>query len=249
VNRDFDISQKELEAIEQFIFQQMNAEETAAFTKKLSADLALQHKLETVKLLLVGIQEVELEKKLDEFHNGLHLLKKNSIQPSTKTFSLKKWLVAASVVIIVGLGSLLFWNQDTKEEKLFAAYFQPEPGLISEMGTSDNYLFDRAMVDYKVGDYDAALITWESLLATKPENDTLNYFIGSAYLIEEKEEIAIVHFKKVIANENSFFRNDALWYTGLALLKSNKKMEALDFIEKAEHENKAALLKDLKNSE
>jgi len=249
VNRDLDISQKELEAIEQFIFQQMNAEETAAFTKKLSSDLALQHKLKTVKLLLAGIQEAELEKKLDEFHNGLHLLKKNRIQPSAKTFALKKWLVAASVLVIVALGSWLFLNRDTKEEKLFAAYFQPEPGLISAMGTNDNYLFDRAMVDYKVGDYDAALKIWESLLASKPENDTLNYFIGSACLIEEKEEIAIVHFKKVIANENSFFRNDALWYTGLALLKSNRKTEALSFIERAEHENKALLLKELKDYE
>jgi tetratricopeptide (TPR) repeat protein len=249
VNRDLDISQKELEAIEKFIFQQMNAEETAAFTKKLNSDLALQHKLETVKLLLVGIQEAELEKKLEEFHNGMLSTKKNRFQQPTKTFAIKKWLVAASVLVIVGLGMLLFWNRDTKGEKLFAAYFQPEPGLISEMGTSDNYLFNRAMVDYKIGDYDAALLTWESLLASKPENDTLNYFIGSAWLAKEKEETAIAHFKKVIANENSFFKNDALWYTGLALLKSNKKMEALGFIEKAEHENKAALISKLKNTE
>lgn len=249
MNRDLDISQQELETIEQFIFQQMKDEESAAFTKKLHTDLALQHKLETVRLLLVGIQEAELEKKLDEFHNSLHLLKKNQIQRLSQTFALKKWLVAASVLVIVGLGSLLFFNQKTNEKKLFAAYFQPEPGLISAMGASDNYLFDRAMVDYKVGDYNAALKTWESLLTSNPESDTLNYFIGSAWLMKKKEETAIAHFKKVIANENSTFRNDALWYTGLALLKSKRKSEALGFIEKAEHENKASLLRELKNSE
>ncbi len=249
MNRDLDISQEELETIEQFIFQQMSVEENEVFTKKLSADLALQHKLKTVKLLIMGIQEIELEKKLDGFHHGLLSLKKNRIQPPTNTFALKKWLVAASVVIIVGLGSLLFLNQDTKEEKIFAAYFQPEPGLISAMGASENYLFDRAMVDFKVGDYNAALKIWESLLASKPENDTLNYFIASAWLMKEKEEIALTYFKKVIANENSPFRNDALWYTGLALLKSNRTTEALGFIEKAENENKAALLKELKNTE
>ncbi len=152
------------------------------------------------------------------------------------------------MLVIVGLSSLLFLNQKTTEEKLFAAYFQPEPGLISAMGTSDNYLFDRAMVDYKVGDYDAALKTWGSLLASNPESDTLNYFIGSAWLMKEKEETAIAHFKKVIANESSSFRNDALWYTGLALLKSNRKSEALIFIEEAEHEDKLELLRELKNS-
>lgn len=249
MNRDIDISHKELETIEQFISRQMTAEENAAFTKQLSADLALQQKLETVKLLLIGIQEAELEKKLDDFHHDLLRLKKNRIQSYTKTFAVKKWLIAASVIIIVGLGSLLLLNQDTKEEKLFAAYYEREPGLISPMGASDNYLFDRAMVDYKVGDYDAALLSWEKLLTLKPENDTLNYFIASTFLLKEKEEKAIHHFKKVIDNENSRFRNDALWYTGLALLKLNRKTEAIDFIEKAEHENKASLLMELGDSE
>ena len=67
--------------------------------------------------------------------------------------------------------------------------------------------------------------------------------------IDGKEETAIAYFKKVIADENSAFRNDALWYAGLALLKSNRKTEAVVFIEKAEHENKSLLLKELKNSE
>ncbi len=245
MKRDFDISQQELETIERFIFQQMTDEETVDFEKKLSTDFALQHKLETVKLLSIGIQEAVLEKKLDEFHFGLLSIKKNRIHMPSKSFAKKNWLIAASVVLIVAMGSLFFLNNNTKQEKLFAAYFNPEQGLISEMGTSDNYLFDRAMVDYKVGDYGAALKTWENLLESKPENDTLNYFIASAYLIEGKEEFAIAHFKKVIKNENSAFINDAFWYTGLALLKLNKKMEALSFIEKAEHENKAELLKEI----
>lgn len=249
MNRDVNISQQELETFEQFISKQMNVEEKAAFTKKLGSDIALQHKLQTVKLLLVGIKEAALEKKLEEFHNDLTCLKKNRIQTSTKNFTLKRWWIAASVLVIIGLSWLLFLNRDTTEEKLFASYFQPEPGLISPMSVSDNYLFHRAMVDYKVGDYDAALKTWENLLASKPENDTLNYFVGSAYLMKEKEEMAIAHFEKVIAKENSAFKNDALWYTGLALLKLNKKTQALDFIEKTEHENKVALLRELQNME
>ena len=249
VNRDLNISQEELEVIDQFISRQMTAEEEAAFVQKLSTDLALQHKVETVKLLLVGIREAELEKKLEEFHNDSFPAKKNSYQLPVKSFLLRKWLVAASVLVIIGVGLLFILNRDTKEEKLFAAYFQPESGLISPMGASDNYLFDRAMVDYKVGDYDAALKAWEGLLVSKPQNDTLNYFIGSAWLMKEKEEAAIAHFKKVLSNDSSTFRDNALWYTGLALLKMNRKIEAIGFIEQAEHENKASLLSALKDDE
>ena len=66
--------------------------------------------------------------------------------------------------------------------------------------------------------------------------------------MKEKQETAIFYFNNVISNKNSIFRNDALWYAGLALLKSNKKAEALVFIEKADHQNKEALLKELKNN-
>ncbi len=249
MNRDVNISQKEFDTIEQYISRQMAAEERAAFTKKLNTDIALQHKLEMVKLFLVGIQEAALEDKLDEIHSASFPTKKNRIQTLQRSYALKKWLVAASVLVIIGLGLLFVFNSNTKEEKLFASYFQPEPGLISPMGASDNYLFHSAMVDYKVGEYDTALKTWESLLASKPKNDTLNYFVASAYLMKEKEEMAILHFEKVIAIDNSPFKNDALWYIGLALLKLNRETEALGFIEKAEHENKAALLRELKNME
>lgn len=249
MNRYLHISQEELEALEQFVFQKMSADQDKAFLKELSTNLDLRQKLQTVKLLLVGIQETELEKRLDEFHNDLTSPKKIRIQPSIKTLSQKKWWIAASILLIISLGLLFVYNSDTKEEKLFASYFQPEPGLISPMGASDNYLFHRAMVDYKVGEYDAAIKTWESMLSSKPENDTLNYFIGSAYLIKGKEETAIAHFEKVITSDNPTFKNDALWYKGLALLKLNRKREALGFVEKAEHENKAALLRDLKSME
>lgn len=249
MNRDIDISQEELESLEKFIFHQMSEEENEAFMQKLNLNLALQHKLQAINHLVVGIQEAELEKKLDEFHNDLTSIKKNKRHFSFDFILQKKWWVAASVLIIVSLGLLFIFNGDSQGEKLFASYFNPEPGLISAMSTSDNYLFDRAMVDYKVGNYNAALKTWESLLVSNPGNDTLNYFIGSAWLMKEKDENAIQYFEKVIASQNSAFRNDALWYTGLVLLKSNKKTEAASFIERAEHENAAALLKELRNRE
>ncbi len=249
MNRNIDISKVESEAIEQYLQHQMTVEEKEAFTKKLSTDLALQHKLETVKLLILGIQESELEKKLEEFHNNVFSSKKSGVHLPTKIFAVKKWLVAASVLVIVGLSSLLFLNRDSKEEKIFASYYQPDSGLISAMSTTNNYLFDRAMVDYKSGQYDAAINTWESMLISKLGNDTLNYFIGSAYLAKGEIEQALTHFQEVIAKPNSYFYDDALWYTGLSFLKESKTKEAISAIEKSEHYNKEILLLKLKEVE
>lgn len=245
MNPNIEIPPEEFETIERYILQQMPAEEYEAFTLRLENDEVVQTKVESVRLLLLGVQEVSLENKMKDFHTGLKIsmAKKSS---TGKIISMKRWLVAASVFVIAGLGVLLFLNQSTKNEKLFAAYYKPDPGLISAMGTSDNYLFDRAMIDYKTEKYDSAIKAWENLLTAKPDNDTLNYFIGSAYMTKEKNDKAIAHFKKVISQTNSYFLKDAYWYTGLALMKDGKIKEAIPFIEKSEHQNKEALLLKLK---
>jgi tetratricopeptide (TPR) repeat protein len=248
LNRSIDISQEEFEEIEKFILQQTSADEQDAFTKRLETDTGFQQKFETVNLLLIGVQEAELTKKLEDFHRNLLLsTKKNRVLG--KTSALKNWLVAASVIVITGFASLFYLNSDTKEEQLFAEFYRPDPGLLSAMSSTDNYLFDRAMVDYKSGEYLAAIKIWEGMLTSKPGNDTLNYFLGSAYLAKEKNEVAIIHFQKVLANDNSYFQKDALWYTGLALLKENKITQAIPFIEKSEHHDKESLLIKLKEEE
>ncbi len=246
MNRNIDISQEEFEVFEQYILEQMSNEEELAFSKSLAADKEFQDKFEMVRLLLVGVQEAGLKNRIEVFHKDLISSSENTVQASGKLTSVKRWLVAASVVIIAGLGTLLFMNTDSKKEKIFATYYKPDPGLISAMSTSGNYIFDRAMIDYKVGEYDAALKTWESMLVAKPENDTLNYFIGSAYLAKEKNELALTYFQKVIENANSYFLNDARWYTGLLLLKEDKIKEAIPFIEMSEHHDKESLLLKLK---
>ncbi len=144
------------------------------------------------------------------------------------------------------MGAWLLLGRVGREEKLFSAYYKPDPGLISAMSTTDNYTFDRAMIDYKTGSYDSAIKAWETLLAAKPDNDTLNYFIGSAWLAKEDGEQAIPYFKKVIVLPGSYFKHDAYWYTGLALLKQKKVKEAVSFIRQSAHEQKDALLLKLK---
>ena len=249
MNRNIDISQEEFEAIEQYIRQEIPIEEMDAFIKRLATDMVFQQKFETVRLLLVGVQEAGLSNKLEDFHRDLPASKESTNPPSGRTISLKIWLVAASAIVIIGFGPLLYFNRNGKEEKIFATYYRPDPGLISAMGTTDNYLFDRAMIDYKTGKYDAALKTWESMLISKSGNDTLNYFIGSAYLAKGQIKQALTHFREVIAKPSSYFYNDALWYTGLSFLQESKIKEAISVIEKSEHYNKEILLLKLKEVE
>jgi len=245
LDRNIHIAPEEFEIIEQYLTQQLPAEEQDAFTKRLSNDNALKNKLESVRLLLLGVQEVSLVHKIEDFHEELKKSPKEN-SSTGKLFSMKQWLVAASVIGIAVLGVLLFLTIHGKEEKIFSAYYKPDPGLISAMGHSDNYAFDRAMIDYKTKNYDSAIKAWENLLTTNPDNDTLNYFIGSAYLAKKEADKALEHFKKVMANSNSYFLNDACWYAGLALVNEGRIEEAVPLISKSEHTGKEGLLLRLK---
>ncbi|MEO9003604.1 MAG: hypothetical protein ABI288_02655 [Ginsengibacter sp.] len=246
MNTNTDIPEEELEIIEQYVLKQMPDDEYVAFTSKLQNDTILRNKVKSVRLLFIGIQEATLNDKIEEFHNDSFSSKKNEGKIRNKVISMNRWLVAASVIVVIGVGALLFFNQSNKSDKLFAEYFKQDPGLITAMSSSDNYLFDRAMIDYKTGEYASAIESWGKLLKTNPGSDTLNYFLGSANLAQGNTHEAIGYFKNVVSNRASVFYKDANWYTGLALLKSNKKREAIPFIDNSDHPNKEVLLSKLK---
>lgn len=246
MNRNTNISPEEFEVIERYILKQMPREEYEAFRLKSLNDEELAEKIKSVKLLLVGIQESTLTKKIESFQKEISSPEKKINHSVGKVFNMKRWLVAASIIVLLGLGSLLFLNKFNKNERLFSEYYKPDPGLITAMGTSENYLFEHAMIDYKMKKYDSALKTWESLLESNQTNDSLNYFIGSAFLAKENSDSAIFYFQKVISNKRSYFLNDAYWYLGLALVKQQKSQKAIPYLEQSTHQNKEALLSKLK---
>jgi tetratricopeptide (TPR) repeat protein len=244
LNTNTNISGEELDLIERYLLRSMSPDEMHEFALTLTQDTTLHAKVEEVRLLMLGVSEAVVEEKLNGYHSELPAVDKG--EAPGKIAWLNRLLVAAAGIVVVAVGAWLLLGRPSEEEKIFAAHYKPDPGLISAMSTSDNYAFDRAMVDYKTGFYDTAILSWEGLLSTKPDNDTLNYFIGSAWLAEDESEKAIPYFQKVIEVPDSYFLKDAYWYLGLALVKENRKKEAIPYIEKAEHEQKEALLLKLK---
>lgn len=243
MNTEHEISVPEFENIERYLLHGMEGEELKAFEQSLTDDPILRKKLAEIRLLLLGVKEAELSDKLNEFHNNLLAKKKDA---PVKPLTIPRILMAAAMIIIVSMGAWLYFLKMSDEEKLFTRFYKPDPGLISAMSVSDNYTFDRAMIDYKVGSYDSALVAWQGLLASNAGSDTLHYFIGCSYLALDNNEKAISAFKTVTASDNSYFKNDAYWYIGLALIKEGKIEEAIPYIEKSDRSQKQALLESLK---
>lgn len=240
------ISPEETDLIEKYLLQEMTAEESAAFENRLANDQVLQSKVNEMKLLIIGINESMLGQKLDSFHE-----KTTSAAPvisiqHSKSSTIRKLLAAASVIILAGLTVFYFATQPSLQEQLFETYYSADPGLMTTMSNaSEDYVFQKAMVDYKSGDVRNAIASWEKLQMADPANDTLNYFLGSAWLKLAKQDKAIPYLRQVANEQGSVFSSDAHWYLGLALLQQGNRADAITEIGKSEHPQKDALLKDL----
>jgi tetratricopeptide (TPR) repeat protein len=242
------ITQQELETIERYLDNEMTAAEQESFNATLSQDATLQQLVNEVRALRDGVEAASIKELLETFHSEIPQAHSKVVQEPNLMLPRKKnsrfyWGVAASIVVLFGL----YWILAEKNinEALYAAHFQPDPGLPTTMGTSDNYEFFDAMVDYKLGNYQQAIQKWETQLQGKPENDTLHYFLGVAKLALNREGAAISHLEKVMVQSQSIFIEDTYYYLGLAALKKGNVEAAKTYLEKSGSSASRDVLEDL----
>ncbi|MEM9681259.1 MAG: hypothetical protein AAF901_13130, partial [Bacteroidota bacterium] len=108
-----------------------------------------------------------------------------------------------------------------------------------------SYEFYDAMVNYKQGKYKLAIEKWEEQLNLKPQNDTLNYFIGMAYMAERKEALSIPFLSKVSKRSESTFKDETNYYLGLVYLKEGDIELAKKYLELSSTKNSRLILSEL----
>ena len=241
------ISKEEFEAIEMYLLDRMLPSEKQDFEAKMSDNEALASAVDEQRTLIAGIEEKSLKKRLEGFHDEVKE-ENNVLRKKVIPLRSRRWYyMAASIAVLFALGSIWYFSRPPEHERLFNQYFSPDPGLPTVMGTTDNYAFYEAMVEYKRGDYEAAIQKWEKLYAVKPQNDTLNYFIGVAYLANNDPAASIPFLKKALSTSESLFNEEAAYFLALSHLQKNQ----LDSAKRVLRERKLAkakrLLQDLNN--
>ena len=117
---------------------------------------------------------------------------------------------------------------------------------MSAMGVSDNYLFNKAMLDYKTGNYKKAINEWSKLSISIRPNDTLKYFLGAAQQADGNSAAALLLLQTMAADVANPFYKDACWYTALALLKQGNVNEAIPYLEQSGRPESTQLISQLK---
>lgn len=237
------ISQEAFERIERYLRDEMPEAERLAFEKELTADASLRQNVTELRIILREVETSDLRRAMDEFHEELEPTAALPLPVKPQQLVWWPWAVAASFILALGLWVLV--GRQSPNERLFTAYFEPDPGLVTAMGGSAQYEFDRGMVDYKMGQYQTAIDRWEKLLPQKPKNDTLNYFLGASYLASEQGDKAVAYFQTALEDQNSIFTDDAWWYLGLTWLQLGEIDKAKQALSKTKKRQAKALLEQL----
>ena len=245
MNTSYYISAEDFENMERYLQDEMSSEEKMSFEKQMAGDELLAEKLKEMKLLAAGIEIAAMKEQLSSYQ--LSIAEKPAEQKIAVVAAFnRRLLMAASVIVLAAVAVWLFIMQGNKYEKAYATYYKPDPGLMTAMGISDNYAFNKAMVDYKTGNYTKAIATWNSIKTGMPANDTLDYFIGAAEQANGNNDAALELLKKIADDPSKPFYKDACWYTGLALIKKGDLQEAIPYLEKSGRTERIELIKKLK---
>jgi len=218
------------ERIEAYLLNTMDASARAAFERELEASETLRNEVDLQRRLTAAV-EIFSDAGEQQYRDPVVVKKASHII----------WYAAAAVAAI-----LITWfylnNSAPSPDKIYARYFIPDAGLPVVMSSvNENYDFYDGMISYKEEDYNKAIEIWKNIYRENATNDTVQYFIGVAYL-NNNDRNAIDYLLPVAENDNSRWQSKAIWYLALAYVKYGRKEEAVTWLKKLNGDERAIQL-------
>jgi len=218
---------KNIELIDKYFENTLTPKEQLLFNDLLHSDKDFKSEFVFQKDLkkVISITQTEnLKSMLQGFEKEL--------SNNSKVFFLpKKWLIAASIILLIGFG---FWfinnSYFPSNEKLYARNFEPYRNIIQPVvrGKNINSIEYKAFVAYENKNYHKAINLYNSVDNT--DADYIQFYKAMCYLSLDKTNEAINLLLPVATSNNQSdknFNEMANWYLGLAYLKNEENKKAL----------------------
>lgn len=165
-----------------------------------------------LKKAIIAEERAALKKQLESF---------NKRSPA-RALAMKWMAVAASLILLVALGSIFFYNGKPDYEKLYAKNFREFPNLshpVVRSGTVEHDI-DKAFLVYDKKDYKNAVV-WFSKIG----NDQALFYKGISEMTIGNYQNAASDFAKI--NKEDFpLREHLIWYESLNYLKTGNVKKA-----------------------
>ncbi|MCT4603817.1 MAG: hypothetical protein N4A59_13080 [Marinifilum sp.] len=224
------MSEMNFDRIEDFLDGGLSDDQLKEFEKDLLDDPDLQMELD----LHQEIDEAIMENDVMDLRNKLEAIEIPPKEEEKRKFKyLTKWnIVAASLALFVGLGSLLFLvnNKSTyPKEKVYSNYYKPYNVVMNTRSPDANIdnMLVTALKSYEARDYHTALKLFRQILDKDSTNITSNFYSGISNLEISEYHKANKNFTRVLRHKNNLFIEQSEWYLGFCYLMTNERDKAI----------------------
>ena len=224
------MSEINYEIISQYLDGELTGDALAAFEKQMqeNADLAAEVNIyKTIEAEQTFNIKHRAEK--ENLTSSLHELNKTYFKKNeAKVVTMNRWwyaaaAVAAAVILIFVIRP--FGGEAFNNEKLFAYYSKNvEPLSAGQRGAKTDTLELKAVDLFNKKDYAGSLPLLKKVLAEKPNETDLLLANGISFLQVNQTDSALRIFN-IIAEGNTVYKKQAIWYKALVLLKQNNLNE------------------------
>ena len=189
-----------------------------------------------LKKAITRHQSEELKETLGKFESNLKRPSRFSVVPV-------KWLAAASLALLLTVGSWMVKNYVfPSNERIFLTYYQPYPNTVLPIVRGDELhtIEYRAFLAYEAGEYHKAINLFNSV--KNSEDKYIEFYRALCLLSIDKTEEAIQTLLPLTNSspgtlQNIDCRQKATWYIGLAYLRQGDEQEARYYMDILRNQN------------
>lgn len=151
----------------------------------------------------------------------------------------RRWSIAASVLLLLGIGCLLFWVlSPSPAERLFTAYLDAQDvySMKARAPLEATGRLDRAIGFYEENELEQALPLLEQVLEDAPPQEMVVaravLYLGLIHLQMDRPTLALGYFREIRAADTPNEAQAARWFTALAYLATKQTTEAQARVQK-----------------
>lgn len=220
---------KNFDLIDRYFDNSLSPKEQLLFNDLLLNDPDFKNEFvfrKDLKKVIAASQQEDLKSTLGQFEN--------KIQRSSRLMFLpKKWLVAASIMILASVG--IYSVKSTyypSNNAIYEMYFQSCRNTIQPVvrGENPNTIENSAFVAYEAHDYHKAINLFNSV--ADPDAAYINFYKALSYLEIDRSSKAIELLLPIskatnLQGKSANFSEKANWYLALAYLKNQENHKAI----------------------
>ncbi len=224
------------ELIDRYLNNKMEQDELKWFTREMDNYPSLAEEVRLQK----EIGEAILNEETLEFRAQISSLFEKETAAPTRIRTRKHLIPGAARIAVASLAALImlgtgiwFYTHRTIEpDTLFEMYYEPYDGLMNVRSGNSQVadLLVSAMQKYETGEFESALLLFETVLANDRNNITSRFYSGISYMETDRFSVAESSFTGVIDHKDNLFIEHAEWYLGLCYLKTGKIDEAEELL-------------------